>query len=231
VVWITDAPLSTAAGITSKQWIETPKNSPFRTANSPESLERQEWINALPINLRSQNITASNGKQYQLSVADIAPTVQEFCTPAPGGEKTCLINSYLLSQLWLPATMIILVGIGGIVASILGMRHWLRLNTAWTIKVPSNDDENGIQKYTLKTSQRINIGGEGVNTIAVPGEEVRGYLERRGNQLYLKPTKQASIFYRGNELTKEVRIDKNSLTLTCADNNKDFDVQIQINKK
>ena len=41
VVWITDAPLSTAAGITSQQWIETPKNSPFRLANSPESLERQ----------------------------------------------------------------------------------------------------------------------------------------------------------------------------------------------
>jgi hypothetical protein len=231
VVWITDAPLSTAAGITSKEWIETPKNSPFRTANSPESLERQEWINALPINLRSQDITASNGKQYQLSVADIAPTVQEFCTPAPGGEKTCLINSYLLSQLWFSATVIILMGIGGIVVGIFGIRHWLRLNTAWTIKVPSYQNEDETQKYTLKTSQRITIGGEGVrNTISVPGEEVRGYLERRGNQLYLKPTRQASIFYRGNQLTQEVKIDQNSLTLTCADNNQDFDLQIQITK-
>jgi hypothetical protein len=232
VVWITDAPLSTAAGITSKQWIETPKNSPFRLANSPESLERQNWINSLAINLRTQEITATNGNKYKLSVADINPTVQEFCTPAPGGQETCLINPYLLSQLWLPALVIILMGIGGIVASILGIRHWLRLNTVWIIKVPSNDDEDEKPKeYHLKTSESINIGGDGVKTIDCPGEEIRCYLERRGNQLYLKPSKQAPIFYRGNELTQEVKIDKNSLTLTCHHNNQDFDLQIRISKK
>jgi hypothetical protein len=107
----------------------------------------------------------------------------------------------------------------------------LLLNTAWTIKVSSNDDENEIQRYTLKTSQRINIGGEGVNTIDCPGEETRCYLERRGNQLYLKPSKQAEIFYRGNQLTQEVKIDKNYLTLTYHHNHQDFDLQIQISKK
>ncbi len=53
-------------------------------------------------------------------MVDTAPTAQEFCTPAPGGQETCLINPYLLSQLWLPALVITLMGIGGIVASILG---------------------------------------------------------------------------------------------------------------
>ncbi|MCA2668444.1 MAG: VWA domain-containing protein [Microcystis sp. M114S2] len=233
VVWITDAPLSTAAGITSQQWIETPKNSPFRLADAPESLERQNWLNSLPINLRTQEITATNGNKYKLSVVDIAPTAQEFCTPAPGGQETCLINPYLLSQLWLPALAIILMGTGGIVASILGIRHWLLLNTAWTIKVSSNDDEDETQKYILKTSERINIGGEEhkKNTFSHAGEEIRCYLERRSNQLYLKPTKQAEIFYRGNQLTQEVKIDKNYLTLTYHHNNQDFDLQIQISKK
>jgi hypothetical protein len=233
VVWITDAPLSTAAGITSQQWIETPKNSPFRLANSPESLQRQNWLNSLPINLRTQEITATNGNKYKLSVVDIAPTAQEFCTPAPGGQETCLINPYLLSQLWLPALAIILMGIGGIVASILGIRHWLRLHTAWTIKVPSNDDDNETQKYILKTSERINIGGDEYhkNTIPCPGGEIRCYLERRGNHLYLKPTKQAEIFYRDNQLTQEVKIDKNYLKLTYQHNNQDIELEIQISKK
>jgi hypothetical protein len=71
-----------------------------------------------------------------------------------------LINPYLLSQLWLPALVITLMGMGGIVASILGIRHWLRLNTAWTIEVSSYQDEDETQKYILKTSGRINIGGE-----------------------------------------------------------------------
>ena len=233
VVWITDAPLSTAAGITSQQWIETPKNSPFRLADSPESLQRQNWLNSLPINLRTQEITATNGNKYKLSGVDIAPTAQEFCTPAPGGQETCLINPYLLSQLWLPALAIILMGIGGIVASILGIRHWLRLHTAWTIKVPSNDDDNETQKYILKTSERINIGGDEYhkNTIPCPGEEIRCYLERRGNHLYLKPTKQAEIFYRDNQLTQEVKIDKNYLKLTYQHNNQDIELEIQISKK
>jgi hypothetical protein len=231
VVWITDAPLSQPTGITSKQWIETPKNSPFRLSNSPESLARQEWMNTVPINLRSQDITASNGKQYQLSVADIAPTVQEFCTPAPGGEKTCLINSYLFSQLWLPITALLFTVIVGTVASILGIRYLIRLQTVWTIKVQTNGDEDEMQRHNLRTSQRITIGGEGVNTIDVLGEDVRGHLERRGNQLFLKPTKQAPILYRGNELTQEIKIDNNVLTLTCPHNNKDFELQIQINKQ
>jgi hypothetical protein len=103
VVWLTDAPLLTKPGITSNIWVETPANSPYRQQNSSESKERQEWLNALPLQLRSQKIG-----NYNLSVVDISPTVQEFCTPAPGGSETCLImdiysNSFgcpFYSALW-----------------------------------------------------------------------------------------------------------------------------------
>ncbi|PSB54734.1 hypothetical protein C7B77_17265, partial [Chamaesiphon polymorphus CCALA 037] len=111
VVWITDAPLLSNPGIASSVWVETPAGSPFREQNSAQSQERQAWIDALPLKLRSQNIG-----NYNLSVVDIAPTVQEFCTPAPGGQETCLINGYLFQQLWLPVLLSsvgILTALGG----------------------------------------------------------------------------------------------------------------------
>ncbi|MDT9341735.1 VWA domain-containing protein [Trichodesmium erythraeum 21-75] len=115
VIWITDAPLLTAAGIDSNVWIETPKDSPFRVENSEESQRRISWINALPLEERKLLIRTENGEEYQLAVVDIAPTVQEFCTPAPGGRETCLVNSYLGKLLWLPGLIFLLVFIGFIV--------------------------------------------------------------------------------------------------------------------
>ena len=56
VVWLTDAPLLTKPGITSAIWVETPATSPFRQQNSAESKERQEWLSALPLQMRSQKI-------------------------------------------------------------------------------------------------------------------------------------------------------------------------------
>jgi hypothetical protein len=56
VVWLTDAPLLTKPGISSAVWVETPATSPFRQKNSAESKERQEWLDALPLRLRSQKI-------------------------------------------------------------------------------------------------------------------------------------------------------------------------------
>jgi hypothetical protein len=93
VVWITDATLGTKPGITSEIWIETPADSPFRIVTSPESEERQNWIKSLPLQERSLTIVTQSSKDYQLSVVDINPTIQEFCTPAPGGQETCLVNS------------------------------------------------------------------------------------------------------------------------------------------
>jgi transposase len=57
VVWLTDAPLLKEPGITSDTWIETPADSPFRDATSPESQERWGWVEALPLEARSHSIT------------------------------------------------------------------------------------------------------------------------------------------------------------------------------
>ncbi|NBO66606.1 MAG: VWA domain-containing protein, partial [Acidobacteria bacterium] len=109
VVWITDAPLFTQPGINSQIWTETPADSPLRIATSPESQERQKWIQTLPLKQRSLTIVTQSNKDYQLSVVDINPTIQEFCTPAPGGQETCLVNSYLLKQLSVPGLILLLL--------------------------------------------------------------------------------------------------------------------------
>jgi hypothetical protein len=173
---------------------------------------------------------AGNGSKYQLSIADISPTVQEFCTPAPGGKETCLVNAYLFQQLWLPVSGISIASILGIIASFFGIRHLVRLNTPWTLKVSSDLNPDEVQRYTLRTGGKIAIGGEGVNSIQCKGEEVRGYLERRGNRLFLKPSKLEPILYRGNEVIKETQIGSSLLNLSYSHKNKDFEIQIQINK-
>ncbi|WP_235334517.1 VWA domain-containing protein [Aphanizomenon flos-aquae] len=114
VVWITDATLGTKPGITSEIWIETPANSPFRIATSPESEERQNWIKSLPLHERSLIIKNQDSKDYKLSVIDLNPTIQEFCTPAPGGQETCLVNPYLLKQLWFSSLILLLLIAAGI---------------------------------------------------------------------------------------------------------------------
>ncbi len=66
VVWLTDAPLLTKPGITSAIWVETPANSPFRQQNSAESKERQEWLDALPLQMRLPTVGFANAKNRQL---------------------------------------------------------------------------------------------------------------------------------------------------------------------
>lgn len=105
VVWLTDAPLLTKPGIDSATWVETPATSLFRLVDSPTSKERQNWLQALPIKERSQTITTDNNRAYQLSVVDLPPTVQEFCTPTPGDNETCLVTPYL-AKLLLSLTLI-----------------------------------------------------------------------------------------------------------------------------
>ena len=124
VVWLTDAPLLTQPGIDSDTWVETPADSPFRRANSIASQERQSWLEALAIIERSKTITTNDNRTYQLSVADIVPTVQEFCTPAPGGKETCLVTPYVLKLLLFPTLIgFILLGVGGF-----GARYLISLN-------------------------------------------------------------------------------------------------------
>ncbi len=65
---------------------------------------------------------------------EIKPTVQEFCTPTPGGKETCLVTPYLVQQLWLPTS---LLSFGILVAFIL-LKTWLSGKKKWRLKVHFN---------------------------------------------------------------------------------------------
>ncbi|WP_017295140.1 vWA domain-containing protein [Geminocystis herdmanii] len=220
VVWLTDAPLKTEAGITSDVWVETPYNSPYRNSNSPESLDRANWLNHLPLNSRSKNIS-----NYQLTVVDIKPTVQEFCTPAPGGKETCVVNSYIASQLWLPTTilsLIILSLLGG------GIFWWRYINSIskplkLSIEINNNDDKE--IKY-LKNQNSLAIGED----IECFGGEIRGYLKREGNKLFIEPNNTLPIIYRGRELRQKQLIEGNIIRLNLPYNDRDFEIKIIVSK-
>ena len=231
VVWVTDAPLLTEPGINSKVWIETPAQSPFRVADSQESNRRQAWIEALPIKRRSRSITTNNNQTYELTVVDIAPTVQEFCTPAPGGEETCLVNPYLLKQLWLPGLILLLI----LVITILGANKIRRLQKKWELIVDFEvTAEPEDQKCRLPNNKRIAIGefdSSCVDSIDCPGEEVRAYLIRKGEKLYLEPTNLAPIYCNGRKIDSRIIISNSPFRLNCPDTyNREYKIVIKIKK-
>jgi hypothetical protein len=219
VVWLTDAPLLAKPGITSAVWVETPKDSPFRQQNSSESQERQAWIDALPLQLRSQKIG-----NYNLSVVDIAPTVQEFCTPAPGGQETCLINSYLFQQLWLP----ILLGSLGILTALAGgiwwFRRWRSLQQAWKLTI-DGDDNSEAQICYLRHQQKLGIGSD----IECRGHDIRGYLRREGNKLFLEPSGELPIHYQNSEVTACQLLTGRCIRLNYPHQSRDLELIITIN--
>lgn len=55
----------------------------------------------------------------------------------------------------------------------------------------------------MRNNQKIPIGEEGANAIDCPGSDTRGYLERKGERLYLKPTQIEPIYYRGEGVKKK----------------------------
>ena len=229
VVWITDAPLGTNSGA---DWIETPANSPFRDENSSESQERRDWLNILPLKERSQEIIAGNGEVYKLSVVDIPPTVQEFCTPAPGGKEICLVTPYLIGQLWLPTAILAL----GFMGCLLFLKQWSSWQKKWQVVVEYPETEPGEkQRCPLAVNRRIDIGGDdSIDKIECAGEEVRGYLERKGNRLFLVPLSEApAIYYNGREVTKREPISGDRMKINCPDpsqRNGDFEIAIVIKK-
>jgi hypothetical protein len=227
IVWLTDAPLLTKPGIDSATWVETPATSPFRLLDSSASKERQSWLEALPIKERSQTITTDNNRTYQLSVVDLPPNVQEFCTPTPGGKETCLVTPYLAKLLWFPTLMgIILLGIGG-----LWTRYLITLNKKWKLKISFESDEDKEEQVCyLKNKQKIAIGDDNLNSIYSPGDEVRGYLQRKGNRLYLIPLQNQLIFYREQEVKKAITIERNSFKLNCPFKDKNFNLAIKLIK-
>jgi hypothetical protein len=195
--------------------VETPAESPFRQKDSFESRERQQWIESLPISKNSQTITTHNNKTYNLTIVDILPTVQEFCTPAPGGQKICSVNSYIFNQLWFPVFLFICSGVSlGIVAI-----YWFSLRRPWRLRIDMGE-EYGSETRQLKNGERLYLGGDRgrPRPIELPGgDESRGYLERKGNKLILTITRQGTLSY-NNKTSNSFRIDTtNGFTIKLPD--------------
>jgi len=233
VVWITDAPLFTQPGINSQIWIETPADSPLRIATSPASQERQKWIETLPLKQRSLTIITQSNKDYQLSVVDINPTIQEFCTPAPGGQETCLVNSYLLKQLWVPGLILLLL----IAASVWSLCKFARLQKKWKLRIRFEDEDNTEDEEKLcilPNQKKIAIGEDDPScedSIDCPGGEIRGYLQRQGEKLYLVPTPEGNIQLNNKKVTSKTLITNSRFTLNCPDSRqRDYQINVKIEK-
>jgi hypothetical protein len=228
VVWITDAPLFTKLG---NEWTETPANSPFRLPGSLESQQRLAWLQALPLYKRSLEIKTQNGERYNFAVIDIPPTVQEFCTPSPGGNSTCLVTPYLVRQLWLPATGLGIILLGALI----GIKRLISLQKKWKILVDFiSDTQLEEQICYLLPKQRLAIGeyeGNCVDAIAYPGNETRGYIERKGNRLYLIPTDIAPIYCNGREINQRTVLSSGEFTINCPTSNlRDFEFVVKVKK-
>jgi hypothetical protein len=228
VVWLTDAPLFTKTG---NEWIETPAYSQFRDVNSAESRERLNWLKVLPLQERSQTIENYKGN-YKLTIVDIPVTVQEFCTPAPSGQVSCLVDSYLISQLWLPflGSMIIL----GSAIALIGLFLW---NKGGKLKLEVTTDNDEPMEFFLQHKQKLAIGGfdQGyVGTINCTGSEVRGYLQREDRNFYIvpfEPANSAQIYKDGNLLIKKTKVSGRRINLDCPDaNGREFPIEIIIDR-
>nr|WP_228043656.1 vWA domain-containing protein [Dolichospermum sp. LEGE 00246] len=231
VVWITDATLGTKPGITSEIWIETPADSPFRIATSPESEERQNWIKSLPLQERSLIIKNQDNKDYKLSVIDLNPTVQEICTPAPGGQETCLVNPYLLKQLWFPSLILLLL----IAAGVWSLCKFTRLQKKWKLRIRFEDDAEDEEKLCmLPNTKKIAIGEDDPSygdSIDSPGGEIRGYLQRQGEKLYLVPTPEGNIQLNNKKITSKTLITNSRFTLNCPDSRqRDYQINVKVEK-
>lgn len=206
VVWITDAPLNTPPGITSEQWIETPADSLFRQAGSKPSIERQVWQSQL---IRTEEVV--DLPSHKITIMDFPPQVQESCTPRPGGGTLCLVDDYVHSQLFWPQValgtgimMVMALLVGGLV-------RWRQYQSIWTFRVVFESDlDRDPLTFSLKSGQRLALGGLDPACVGeidgIPGvNQVGGYLERRGLQLYLVPLDPG-----------EVIVDLNGVTLNSA---------------
>ncbi|MBE9218954.1 vWA domain-containing protein [Dolichospermum flos-aquae] len=231
VVWITDAPLFTQPGINSQIWTETPADSSLRIATSPESQERQKWIETLPLKQRSLTIITQSNKDYQLSVVDINPTIQEFCTPAPGGQETCLVNSYLLKQLWVPGLILLLL----IAAGVWSLCKFARLQKKWKLRITFEDNTEDEEKLCiLPNKKKIAIGEDDPScddSIDCPGGEIRGHLQRQGEKLYVVPTPEGNIQLNNKKITSKTLITNSRFTLNCPDSRqRDYQINVKIEK-
>jgi hypothetical protein len=159
-----------------------------------------------------------------LSVVDIAPTVQEFCTPAPGGQETCLINGYLLQQLWLPVLLSSLGILTALAGGIWWFRHWRSLKLAWKLTIGDESDSEQQICY-LRNQQRLGIGSD----IECRGHDIRGYLRREGNKLWLEPSGELPIHYQNSEVTQRQLLTGRCIRLSYPHQSRDLELTITIN--
>jgi hypothetical protein len=206
VIWLTDAPLNLPQGA-ANQWVEVPA-SPCGLKDSPIATERTQWMKALPMTQKS--IQPGN---FQLTVVDISPTVQEFCTPKPGGGEVCLVNSYLWGQLWWQILLGSFLGLTVLGGSCWGLIHWLRQFIPWKITVQINDQD---YTFALKHGQKIGLGGSVPGTfyyVDLPGSEAVGYLERC-NQTLKVYALTPDLTYNGCRVVNPVKIRRKNRFVT-----------------
>jgi hypothetical protein len=218
VIWMTDAPLFSKSPATEQDWIETPPSSPFRDANSEQSKDRSDWLQGLDL-LNKPERSHQIKDNYKLTVVDIAPTVQEVCTYAPSGQSNCLVTPYLVDQLWLPALICGVSGIAIFIGLVLSGLHIYASRKDWKISINDGDIQKMKNRYNL-----------GEYPFDCDDGELRGYLERKGKELWIKPTTDIlQIFLDGQEITKREKVLKDYFTLTLNCENavqKEFIVKI-----
>jgi hypothetical protein len=218
---MTDAPLFTPSPATEQDWIETPSNSPFRNISSELSKERNAWLQNLPFLSKTERSHQINGN-YKLTVVDIAPTVQEVCTYAPSGQTSCIVTPYLINQLWFPATIF---GLGGIILAtglILGFLHIRAIKKTWKISINNGED--------VKTRNRYELGQDPFDC---EDSEERGYLVRRGKDLWIQPIQgnEFKILVDGDEINRNEKITKNYFTVKLTTkNNRSYEFIVKITK-
>ncbi|MBD2175673.1 VWA domain-containing protein [Pseudanabaena sp. FACHB-1998] len=220
VIWMTDAPLFTQSPATEQNWIETPLNSPFRDANSQQSKDRSAWLQSLDL-LNKPERSHQIKDNYKLTVVDIAPTVQEVCTYAPSGQSNCLVAPYLVNQLWLPSFILGISSLAVLLGLIVSGLHIYASRKGWKISI--NDEHPNV-----KMKNRYNLGEYPFDC---GDSEIRGYLLRRGKDLWLEASKNDTlkIFLDGQEIVQREKILKENFTLTlnCENSNpKEFLVRI-----
>lgn len=208
VVWLTDAPLDIPEG-ESQRWIEAP-NSPCGVLGSPRAQERTAWMNALPMEKRQ--IELGN---YQLTVVDIPPIVQEFCSPQPGGGEICLVDEYISNQLgifyWGGA-------IGGIVvlsAVSFGLFYLFRCNKKWSVQM---SDGQSTFNFMLRNHQSIGFGGTDggcIGFMPLPGAQLVGKLVRQGTNLKVISIIPGAVSYQGNGIMGATKVQSTFFTLNC----------------
>ncbi|MEM9089047.1 MAG: VWA domain-containing protein, partial [Cyanobacteria bacterium P01_F01_bin.53] len=159
--------------------------------------------------------------------------VQNSCTPAPGARETCLVNSYIFGQLG-PYILFLLLVSG---LAVFAFRQWSSWKKKWQLYVEYESDDNSDDKICyLSSGQRIVIGDDGPNSINCPGHSIRGYIYRKGNNIFLDPASASfeadEILYKQELVTERVYIDSTNIRLQAPvkGQNQNFEIKITVQR-